>query len=280
VDKEAIVELVSTFESFRKNSDEGIEFWLARDLQKLLGYLRWENFQKVLEKARVSCITSGNYIPDHFRDVTKMVLIGSGAETEVSDIILTRYACYLIAQNGDPRKEQIAFAQAYFASQTRKMEIIEQRLYEVERVTARKKLAETEKKLSGIIFEFTGSDKNFGIIRSKGDKALFNYTTEEMKIKWNIPKGKPLADFAPTIILKAKDLASEMTIFNTKSKKLHSEQDISKEHITNNQSIRNTLIDRGIVPESLSPEEDVKKVERKLISSSTKKLKSKKKSKE
>lgn len=272
-----MLELVNTFESFRKDSDEGIEFWLARDLQKLLGYLRWENFQTVLEKAKTSCLTSGNEISDHFRDVTKMIKLPKDAEREVPDIILTRYACYLIAQNGDPRKEQIAFAQAYFAVQTRKMEIIEQRLNEVERITARKKLAETEKTLSGVIFEFTGSDKNFGLIRSKGDKALFNYTTEEMKIKWQVPKGRPIADFAPTILLKAKDLASEMTIFNTKSKKLRSEKEISDEHINNNQSIRSTLIGRGIVPEDLSPEEDVKKIERKLNSKTNQKLRSKKK---
>jgi len=275
LNKDTMLELVNLFESFSKKSDEGIEFWLARDLQKMLGYLRWENFQTVIEKAKTSCLTSGNQLSDHFRDVTKKVLIGSGAETEIPDIILTRYACYLIAQNGDPRKDQIAFAQAYFAVQTRKMEIIEQRLNEVERITARKKLAETEKTLSGVIFEFTGSDKNFGLIRSKGDKALFNYTTEEMKIKWQVPKGRPIADFAPTILLKAKDLASEMTIFNTKSKKLHSEKEISDEHINNNQSIRSTLIGRGIVPEDLSPEEDVKKVERKLNSKTKQKLRSK-----
>jgi DNA-damage-inducible protein D len=271
--KEKVRELTNTFEEHARKTEDGIEFWLARDLQKLLGYLRWENFQNVLLKAQTAWKVSNHEASDHFRDVTKMIPTAKQAEREVFDIILTRYACYLIAQNGDPRKEEIAFAQTYFALQTRKMEIIEKRILDIERVSARKKLSETEKELSGVIYEHTKSEKNFGLIRSKGDKALFGLTTEQMKLRWNVPKGRALADFAPTIILKAKDFATEITIFNTKANQLSTEQQISDEHVTNNQSVRDTLLDRGIRPESLSPDEDLKKVERKIESISKKELK-------
>jgi len=214
--KEVVETLTNNFESNARKTEDGVEFWLALDLQKLLGYLRWENFQNVLSKAKIACEVSKHEVSDHFRVVTKMIQTAKQAEREVLDIILTRYACYLIAQNGDSRKEEIAFAQTYFALQTRKMEIIEKRLLEIERVSARKKLSETEKELSGVIYEQTGSDKNFGLIRSKGDKALFGYTKEQMKLKWSVPKGRVLADFAPTIILKAKDFATEITIFTPK----------------------------------------------------------------
>ena len=214
--KEVVETLTNNFESHARKTEDGVEFWLARDLQHLLGYTKWVNFMNVIMKAKTACEISHHEISDHFADVGKKVLIGSGAESEIPDIILTRYACYLIAQNGDPRKEEIAFAQTYFALQTRKMEIIEKRLLEIERVSARKKLSETEKELSGVIYEQTGSDKNFGLIRSKGDKALFGYTKEQMKLKWSVPKGRVLADFAPTIILKAKDFATEITIFTPK----------------------------------------------------------------
>ena len=201
-----------------------------------------------------------------------MVDIGSGAQKEIDDVMLTRFACYLIAQNGDPRKEQIAFAQTYFAFQTRKAELIEQKILEIERVQARNKLAETEKELSYIIFQQTGGNDNFALIRSKGDQALFNKTTQQMKDNWGITN-KPLADFMPTILLKAKDFATEITIFNAKQKQMKTKGQISNEHITNNKSVRNTLISRGIVPENLPPEEDVKKIERKLKSEQHKSLK-------
>jgi len=271
--KEIIHSLTINFENSSHKTDEGVEFWLARDLQHLLGYDKWSNFKNVVRKAKTACEISEQKIIDHFADAGKMVSIGSGAEKEVDDIMLTRYACYLIAQNGDPRKEEIAFAQTYFAVQTRKAEIIEQKILEFERVQARNKLAETEKELSKAIFEQTGSDQNFATIRSKGDQALFNNSTAQMKEKWGIKHNKPLADHMPTILLKAKDFATEITIFNAKDKKMATENQISQEHITNNKTVRNTLVSRGITPEKLPPEEDVKKIERKIKSEEKKALK-------
>ena len=270
---EIVKSLTSSFEFFANQTETGVEFWLARELQHLLGYEKWSNFQSVIFKAKTACENSGYKISDHFAGVGKTIKMPKGAEKTIDDFMLTRYACYLIAQNGDSRKEEIAFAQTYFAIQTRKFEIIQKRLLESERVLARKKLADTEKELSGVIYEQTGSDKNFGIIRSKGDKALFGYTTEQMKRKWKIPKGRTLSDFAPMIILKAKDFATEITIFNAKSKKMKTEFEISSEHITNNQSVRNTLIERGIKPENVPSDEDVKKIERRLKTESKKNLK-------
>ena len=264
--------LFTRFEQIR-NEIEGVEFWSARDLQDILGYARWENFHKSVKKALDSCKNTSKDTENHFREVTKMVDIGSNTKRELKDYALTRYACYLVAQNGDSGKEEIAFAQTYFAIQTRKLEIIEKKLREVERVQARQKLTETEKELSSVIFQQTGSDKNFALIRSKCDKALFNYTTQEMKNRLGVSGSKALADFQPTIILKAKDFATEITIFNSKEKALNTEKKISEEHITNNRSIRNTLISRGIYPEKLPVEEDVKKVERKLKSEEKKDLK-------
>ncbi len=270
--KDIVYKLTENFEDFLQLTEEGIEFWLARDLQHLLGYGKWDNFQNVISKAKTACEISGQEISDHFADVGKMVDIGSGAQKEIDDVMLTRFACYLIAQNGDPRKEQIAFAQTYFAIQTRKAELIEQKIVELERVQARNKLAKTEKELSHVIFEQTGGNQNFALIRSKGDQALFNKTTQQMKDKWGI-KNKPLADFMPTILLKAKDFATEITIFNAKQKKMNTEGQISNEHITNNKSVRNTLLSRGIVPENIPPEEDIKKLERKLKTEQVKSLK-------
>jgi DNA-damage-inducible protein D len=242
----------------------------------LLAYTKWDNFQSVISKAKTACELSDQQIYDHFADVGKMVTIGSGAEKEISDIMLTRYACYLIAQNGDPRKETIAFAQRYFAVQTRKAELIEKKILEHERVQAREKLKATEKELSQVIFEQTGGNQNFALIRSKGDAALFGKTTQQMKNKWGV-KNKPLADFMPTILLKAKDFATEITIFNAKENSMKTESQISKEHITNNKSVRNTLISRGIQPENLSPEEDISKIDRRLKSDEKKSLKNPKK---
>lgn len=274
IEKELIHSLTKNFEDFANQTDDRVEFWLARDLQHLLGYTKWDNFQNVISKAKTACEVSGQDISDHFADVGKMVEIGSGATKEVDDIMLTRYACYLIAQNGDSKKEQIAFAQTYFALQTRKAELIEQRLLENERVEARVKLAQTEKELSKVIYEQTGGNDNFALIRSKGDQALFNRTTAQMKERWNI-KDRPLADFMPTILLKAKDFATEITIYNARENNMQSENQISNEHVTNNKAVRDTLISRGITPENVKPEEDIKKVERKLASEKKKTLDSK-----
>ena len=273
MDGDAIRNLTDTFESHAQQTEGGVEYWLARDIQYLLGYSKWDNFLKVLGKAQTACEVSGHRVADHFADVGKMVDLGSGSQREIDDLMLTRYACYLIAQNGDPRKPEIAFAQTYFAVQTRRAELIEQRLLEAERVSARKKLSVTETELSAVIFEQTGGNEDFALIRSKGDQALFNKTTRAMKAEWKVPDNRPLADFAPTIILKAKDFAAEITIFNAREHGMTSESEISQEHVTNNQAVRKTLLERGIRPESLPPAEDVKKVERRLASEEKKTLK-------
>ncbi len=270
---ELIQTLTTTFEAHAQKVEGWVEYWLARDLQYLLGYSKWDNFLNVVSKAKTACEISGHKTADHFADVGKMVDLGSGSQREVDDIMLTRYACYLIAQNGDPKKPEIAFAQTYFAIQTRRAEIIEQHLLEAERVSARKKLSATEKELSGVIYEQTGSTENFALIRSKGDQALFGKSTQAMKAEWNVPDKRPLADFAPTIILKAKDFATEITIFNAREHRMKSEGSISNEHITNNKAVRKTLLERGIRPETLLPAEDVKKVERRLASEEKKSLK-------
>lgn len=264
--KEIIAELLEKFED-ACHSYEGVEFWSARELQEILGYSRWENFLNAINKAKVACEKSGSDITDHFRDTTKMVNIGSGSQRELTDIALTRYACYLIAQNGDPGKPAIAFAQTYFAVQTRKQEIIEQRLIDIERVTARDKLSKSEKKLSGILYERGVDSNGFALIRSKGDQALFGgFSTNDMKKKLGVPTAKPLADFLPTLTIKAKDFANELTGHNVIEKDLNNQLSISSEHVENNKAVRNILLQRGVRPETLPAAEDVKKLERKLDS--------------
>lgn len=270
---EQVQVLTDTFEGHAQQTDSGVEYWLGRDIQHLLGYAKWDNFLNVVSKAKTACEVSGHDVPHHFADVGKMVQLGSGSMREIDDLMLTRYACYLIAQNGDPKKPEIAFAQTYFAFQTRKAELIEQRMLEVERVAARKKLTTTEKDLSELIYQQTGGNQDFALIRSKGDSALFGKTTQAMKAQWKVPDNRPLADFAPTIILKAKDFATEITIFNARAHGMQTESLISSEHVTNNKAVRDTLLQRGIRPESLPPAEDVKKVERRLASDEKKALK-------
>jgi len=279
MEKETITKLSKSFEEYAYEQDD-IEYWLARELQELLGYADWRNFLNAVDKAKESCKSTGEAVSDHFVDVTKMVKIGSGAERKQDDIMLTRYACYLIAQNGDPKKEQIAFAQSYFAIQTRKQELLEERIQLMERLHAREKLAATENELSKNIYERGVDNKGFATIRSKGDWALFGgYNTLDMKRKLGIAESRPLADFLPTITITAKQLATEITNFNVNKNDLRGETKITNEHVKNNTDIRNLLGKSGIRPEQLPPEEDIKKLERRVKSSDKEILKKKLKSK-
>ena len=277
--KENIQELFEKFESACYIIKD-IECWSARELQTIFAYSDWRNFLKVIDKAKNSCINSGFLVSDHFVDTNKMVELGSGSMREIEDVALTRYACYLIAQNGDSAKNEVAFAQTYFAVQTRKQEIIEQRLLDVARVTAREKLSNSEKKLSGIIYERGVDDKGFAIIRSKGDAALFGgFSTHEMKRKLAVPDNRPLADFLPTLTIKAKDFAAELTSHNVVENDLRGEKQITSEHIDNNKAVRKILLERGVKPETLPPSEDIKKLQRKLDADEKKLLENTKKKK-
>ncbi len=257
-----------------------VECWSARELQEIFNYAEWRNFLKVVDKAKESCKHSGVAVLDHFVDSNKMIGLAKGATREIEDIALTRYACYLVAQNGDAAKPEIAFAQTYFAVQTRKQEIVEQRLLDIARVAAREKLSRAEKKLSGIIFERGVDERSFAIIRSKGDQALFGgFSTGDMKRKLAVPDNRPLADFLPTLTVLAKGFATELTSHNVLDKELKGEEPISKEHVENNRAVRKMLRERGVKPEELPAEEDVAKVKRRLITDNKKVLKENKKKK-
>jgi DNA-damage-inducible protein D len=274
--KELIAELFLQFENAVYDY-KGIECWSARELQQILGYTEWRNFLKVIDKAKEACGNAGEQASDHFVDINKMINLAKGAQREIEDVALTRYACYLIAQNGDASKPAIAFAQTYFAVQTRKQEIIEKRLLDIERVSARDKLTKSEKKLSGILFERGVDSAGFALIKSKGDQALFGgFTTGDMKKKLGVPAAKPLADFLPTLTIKAKDFANELTTHNVIEKDLHGETSISKEHVENNLAVRKILKERGVKPEELPPAEDVKRISRRLETENKKLKKGKK----
>ena len=272
-------EILALFEKFEQAATKvnNVECWSARSICPLLGYTDWRNFMKAIEKAKESCISAGERELDHFVGVNKMVSLGSGSQRSIEDVLLTRYACYLIAQNGDPRKQEIAFAQNYFAVQTRRAELVQQRILESERVLARKKLRETESRLSKVVYEHGVDDKGFAIMRSKGDSALFGMPTKDLKTKFGLEKqSKPLADVLPTIGIKAKDLAAEMTSTNVEQKNLHGLNPLTREHVDNNIAVREMLRSRGIEPTRLQPAEDVNKVERRLKSEEKKTLPKKK----
>ncbi len=272
MDKQSIIQYKDSFDSIATyiegdNGKEKVEIWFARELQRVLGYARWENFQSAIRRAVESCKTQGINVDDHFREVTKMVQLGSGSLRDIQDFMLTRYACYLIAQNGDPKKEPIAFAQSYFAVQTRKAELIEERINYIARLESRDRLRASEKQLSQNIYERGVDDKGFGRIRSKGDAVLFGgHTTEDMKKRLGVKDSRPLADFLPTLTIAAKNLATEMTNYNVEGKNLFGEPAITREHMQNNQSVREMLGKRGIRPEELPPAEDIKKLERRVAS--------------
>lgn len=274
MDKSVIADLHNRFENAAHHHD-GVTYWFAREIQPLLEYERWENFEKAIDRAKIACSTADQLVENHFREVTKKVDLGLGSTRQISDYMLTRYACYLIAQNGDPKKEPIAFAQSYFALQTRKQELLEEHLQLAERLQARSKLTETEKQLSSTLYQHGVDDRGFAIIRSRGDNALFGgYNTTAMKKRLGVGSGRALADFLPTVTLKAKEFAAALTDFNVRKRSLSGVNQIGDEHVRNNLDVRDVMAKSNIRPEDLPPEEDIKKLERRVKTQETKLLRS------
>ncbi len=264
--RERIHELNTTLERrMRRETATGTEFWLARDLQSIFGYVHWANFERVIHKAMMACEAAGHAVDDHFLRLEKIEDISARRSLKVTDYALTRYACYLVAQSADATKDQVALARNYFASPANEQDTVEGRRADAERIEARRKLSESEKVLSGLIYEHVEDDEGFRRIRTKGDQALFGgVTTRQMKRRLRVPKGRAMADFLPTLTIKAKDFANEITNFDIKRDYLHTEAQITREYIKNNREIRKVLERRKIKPEELPAAEDVKKVERRL----------------
>lgn len=262
MDKETITQYTTSLDTLTNKDDNDVEFWHARELMKYMGYTKWENFTKVIQRAKSACENSGQPIDAHFRDTKRDVELGSGAIRFIDDVKLTRYACYLTAQNGDPRKEEVALLQSYSAVQTRTAELLEQRMGEILRIAGRHALTAEEKQLSSLAYQRGVNERDFGMIRSRGDQALFGMSTTDMKLKLEAPKNQPLADRLHPIAVTAKQLATQMTNYGIQERDLHGTPAITREHVDNNKAVRKSLINRGIAPEDLPAMEDIKRVER------------------
>ena len=262
-----IIEIVQkSFEEIKITDETWFEFWSARDLMKWLWYKKWQTFEKVIEKAEVACNNSLIESKNHFTDASKMVWLGSWSNRNIKDYFLTRYACYLIAQNWDSRKIEISLAQTYFASQTRKLELAEQEIENNKRLEARKKLAKSEKQIEDTIYSrWIKLPVEFATFKNKKIEALYNISIKQLKAKRWIPENRALADFDSEVELKAKDFIYAMTDHNIKEKNIIWKQNLNEELVSNAKETRNTMLKRWIVPEELRAQEDLKLIEKRRI---------------